>query len=354
MRFWVISNLIGRGLRCCRNFCQISSLPRSARKKEEDSRFPFRFDITDLLNSEEIGTAQFRVYKVKGSRTKEVHGYLSVLVQSQCVPCDDVEGVGTLAGEAALHGTPIQRIRCHQTPRFQGKQPIRTLNLGYVTGYQPMIMDQYFLIRSVQNIIEGLIYNGCSLGREQEPIETSKRQIRIRYLGHVTGYQPIGDQYFLIRSVLGRQRGCSGRVPSLITYVMDDYTPPKDERDTRDSRQFDESTTYDTSSTACQKRALYIDFTSLGWRWIVAPRGFDAFMCSGEYTTKNRPSQKILVPDWLITSHAVMESMYPSIPKPCCSPTKLTKLLLFVLLQKRNRPNQEILVPDWLITSHVT
>ena len=41
-------------------------------EKEEDSRFPFRFDITDLLNSEEIGTAQFRAYKVKGSRTKEV------------------------------------------------------------------------------------------------------------------------------------------------------------------------------------------------------------------------------------------------------------------------------------------
>eukprot|EP00116_Pleurobrachia_bachei_P014677 sb/3474939/ len=35
----------------------------------------------------------------------------------------------------------------------------------------------------------------------QEPTETSKQPIRTRYLGHVTSYQPIRDQYFLIRSV---------------------------------------------------------------------------------------------------------------------------------------------------------
>eukprot|EP00116_Pleurobrachia_bachei_P007365 sb/3467627/ len=35
----------------------------------------------------------------------------------------------------------------------------------------------------------------------QEPTESSKQPIRTRYLGHVTGYQPIRDQYFLIRSV---------------------------------------------------------------------------------------------------------------------------------------------------------
>ena len=32
--------------------------------------------------------------------------------------------------------------------------------------------------------------------------EVSKRPIRTGYLGHVTGYQPIRDQYFLVRSVL--------------------------------------------------------------------------------------------------------------------------------------------------------
>ena len=31
--------------------------------------------------------------------------------------------------------------------------------------------------------------------------ESSKQPIRTRYLGHVTGYQPIRDQYFQYRSV---------------------------------------------------------------------------------------------------------------------------------------------------------
>eukprot|EP00116_Pleurobrachia_bachei_P011626 sb/3471888/ len=39
-----------------------------------------------------------------------------------------------------------------------------------------------------------------TLNEDQEPTETSKQPIRPRYLGHVTGYQPIRDQYFLIRS----------------------------------------------------------------------------------------------------------------------------------------------------------
>eukprot|EP00116_Pleurobrachia_bachei_P012250 sb/3472512/ len=35
----------------------------------------------------------------------------------------------------------------------------------------------------------------------QEPTETSKQPMRTRYLGHVTGYQLIRDQYFLIGAV---------------------------------------------------------------------------------------------------------------------------------------------------------
>ena len=42
--------------------------------------------------------------------------------------------------------------------------------------------------------------------KDQEPTDTSKQPIRTRYLGHVTGYQPIRDQYFLIRSVPGRYK----------------------------------------------------------------------------------------------------------------------------------------------------
>ena len=40
---------------------------------------------------------------------------------------------------------------------------------------------------------------------EQRPTESSKQPIRNRYLGHVTGYKPIRDQYFQIRSVPASQ-----------------------------------------------------------------------------------------------------------------------------------------------------
>eukprot|EP00116_Pleurobrachia_bachei_P015440 sb/3475702/ len=95
-----------------------------------------------------------------------------------------------------------------QEPTDTSKQPIRNRYLGHVTCYQP-IKDQYFLIRSVP--VRSVISQsgtGTSLLKQtqstahQDSTETSKQPIRTLYLGHVTGYQPIRDEYFLIRSVL--------------------------------------------------------------------------------------------------------------------------------------------------------
>eukprot|EP00116_Pleurobrachia_bachei_P009418 sb/3469680/ len=96
-------------------------------------------------------------------------------------------------------------------PTDTSKQPIRTYYLGHVTGYQPIsyqpIRDQYFLIRSVPVIISSSQSCNEAMRSEQEPIEISKQRIRTRYLGHLTGYQPIRDQYFLIWSVSGSESG---------------------------------------------------------------------------------------------------------------------------------------------------
>ena len=40
-------------------------------------------------------------------------------------------------------------------------------------------------------------------GTSQELTESNKPPIRTRYLGHVTGYQPIRHQYFLVQTVPG-------------------------------------------------------------------------------------------------------------------------------------------------------
>eukprot|EP00116_Pleurobrachia_bachei_P008024 sb/3468286/ len=81
------------------------------------------------------------------------------------------------------------------------KQPIRTSNLGHVTGYLP-IRDRYILIRSVPGCKYVLFKTkktfgdasaSCKSLSEFWPISvvlrgTSKQPIRTRYLGHVTGY----------------------------------------------------------------------------------------------------------------------------------------------------------------------
>ena len=45
------------------------------------------------------------------------------------------------------------------------------------------------------------LYSTYAVNFKQEPTDTSKQPIGNRYLSHVTGYQPIRDQYFLVRSV---------------------------------------------------------------------------------------------------------------------------------------------------------
>ena len=53
----------------------------------------------------------------------------------------------------------------------------------------------------------------------QEPADTSKQPIRT-YLGHVTGYQPIRDQYFLVRSVHGYNVQQDGALPISVDHAI--------------------------------------------------------------------------------------------------------------------------------------
>eukprot|EP00116_Pleurobrachia_bachei_P013614 sb/3473876/ len=56
-------------------------------------------------------------------------------------------------------------------------------------------------IERVPNLGGHVLPQTLSSLTHQEPTESSKQPIRTRYLGHVTGYQPIRNHYFLIRSV---------------------------------------------------------------------------------------------------------------------------------------------------------
>eukprot|EP00116_Pleurobrachia_bachei_P013056 sb/3473318/ len=104
------------------------------------------------------------------------------------------------------------------------KQPIRTRYLGHVTGYQP-IRDYLVFSGSWLSASEESLYhtnhtqpfyhfpsdtypnfhrqwtrNTCSTSPgDSIYLVYSSEPIRTRYLGHVTGCQPIRDQCFLIR-----------------------------------------------------------------------------------------------------------------------------------------------------------
>eukprot|EP00116_Pleurobrachia_bachei_P000285 sb/3460547/ len=101
----------------------------------------------------------------------------------------------------------VRELRC-RAARGPSGGVTATRYLGHVTGYQP-IKDQYFLIRSVHVAGYTAIHSIQEAGVRHlarirflkrrsvslEPTKISKQPIRTRCLGHVTGYQPIRDQY---------------------------------------------------------------------------------------------------------------------------------------------------------------
>eukprot|EP00116_Pleurobrachia_bachei_P006873 sb/3467135/ len=151
------------------------------------------------------------------------------------------------------------RVSLLQEPTDTSKQPIRTRQLGHLTGYQP-IRDQYFLGIAYQNYSYSMTqsstterervvvgwrerdsnsrivclgrrpvylgywphsnYHPCwkegvlvgKIGQYQEPTETSKQPIRTRCLGHVTAYQPVFPDSVGSRIELARLFGTSTEI----------------------------------------------------------------------------------------------------------------------------------------------
>ncbi|KAK3601933.1 hypothetical protein CHS0354_005180 [Potamilus streckersoni] len=71
----------------------------------------------------------------------------------------------------------------------------------------------------------------------------------------------------------------------------------------------------------CKRHPLYINYTALGWKYIISPEGYDAYYCAGDC---------VYSPAANVTHHAVVQGLLnlrapDKIPKPCCSPSKLSK-----------------------------
>ncbi|NXI94767.1 BMP3 protein, partial [Psophia crepitans] len=86
----------------------------------------------------------------------------------------------------------------------------------------------------------------------------------------------------------------------------------------------------------CARRYLKVDFADIGWsEWIISPKSFDAYYCSGECQF---PIPKALKP----SNHATIQSIaravgvIPGIPEPCCVPDKTSSLSILFFDENKN------------------
>uniref|UniRef100_A0A8C5UFY3 Bone morphogenetic protein 3 n=1 Tax=Malurus cyaneus samueli TaxID=2593467 RepID=A0A8C5UFY3_9PASS len=87
---------------------------------------------------------------------------------------------------------------------------------------------------------------------------------------------------------------------------------------------------------SCARRYLKVDFADIGWsEWIISPKSFDAYYCSGECQF---PIPKAMKP----SNHATIQSIVravgvvPGIPEPCCVPDKMSALSILFLDENKN------------------
>ncbi|KAI5745817.1 hypothetical protein M8J76_014401 [Diaphorina citri] len=80
----------------------------------------------------------------------------------------------------------------------------------------------------------------------------------------------------------------------------------------------------------CKRHPLYVDFADVGWNdWIVAPPGYDAFVCKGDCPFP-------LAEHLNSTNHAIVQTLMNSVqpetvPKACCVPTALSAISMLYL-----------------------
>ncbi|XDB51536.1 hypothetical protein AB1E18_005091 [Capra hircus] len=86
----------------------------------------------------------------------------------------------------------------------------------------------------------------------------------------------------------------------------------------------------------CARRYLRVDFADIGWsEWIISPKSFDAYYCSGACQF---PMPKSLKP----SNHATIQSIVravgvvPGIPEPCCVPEKMSSLSILFFDENKN------------------
>lgn len=271
----------------------VSSFPPlepSSGDEISDNRWRFSFAISDIDSIERILQSRLRVYKSKGSKQKETPYRVNV-----------------------FHVVDAELI-------LKTSRNMEYLISPYNSSLMVRLLDTQTLESRQSHWVSFDVGDAIKLHQELHGA-TDKVVFEVM----CTPVNPI-DVAASSRGI--RFTKSRGKQPSLIVYSDDGSNDVEEDRDARNSAP-SKDTRYDPSQTYCQRKELYIDFSQLGWDWIIGPPGFDAFMCSGECTLNFSAKQKITNHAYL---QAYMESKHKNIPKPCCSPTKLSPLTLIYFL----------------------
>nr|AHA51450.1 TGF_beta domain-containing protein [Thalassocalyce inconstans] len=276
------SRVLGRGM--ATSISSFDALDTSQNHEVSEDRWRFAFSISDLEPRETVTEAHMRIYKVKGSKQKETPYRVNMF--------------HVLERERSLKSSVSQY---YLISPFNSSLVVRLLDSQILESRQShwVSFDVAEALRALHELgVQRAMFEIVCTPLNPIDVAASSRGIRFT-----------------------KSRG---KQPSLIVFSDDGRNDVEEDRDTRNSATLDD-TPYDPSQKHCQRKELYIDFGRLGWSWIIGPPGFDAFMCSGECAlTFNNKLQ--------ITNHAYLqaflESKHKNVPKPCCSPMKLSPMTL--------------------------
>lgn len=162
----------------------------------------------------------------------------------------------------------------------------------------------------LDDVLNDEIWTDGEVGEEFKSMRSNKRMFSV--LNDDAKYKPFLVIYSDLLQVNHRPKRLSSTAPS---------------KSRKGSLQRQKSTKQ--FQKQCSRRSLYVDFAKLDWlEWIVAPSGFDAFMCQGSCQRE--------IQHYNATNHAVLQNLLHSknsanVPPACCVPTQLSPIALLIV-----------------------
>lgn len=110
-------------------------------------------------------------------------------------------------------------------------------------------------------------------------------------------------------------------LPTLTVYTHEQAILGRRRRETNHDKPF--NCVQEDDESRCCRYPLWVSFADIGWDWVLAPDGFQAYYCDGSCPYKFRAAHRFS------SIQSLIHLLYPgAAPAPCCTPTRLQPLSL--------------------------